>query len=128
MKKNSCLNFDSKTKNNTYKVKKRSERTYIETRVPPSKEKKYIVIVDGVTKKLNSSVLIKEEIAKFYKEITIKHCYQLVRGGIAIHVEDKESEETLLKPWPTGAFGTDKKLISHRPSSTNKKINCNKTS
>ena len=121
LKKNSCLNFDSKTKNNTYKVKKRSERTYIETRVPPSKERKYIVIVDGVTKKFNSSVLIKEEIAKFYKEITIKHCYQLVRGGIAIHVEDKESEEILLKPWPTGAFGTDKKLISHRPSSTNKK-------
>ena len=114
---NSCLNFDSHTKSGNYKVKqKKADRTYAETKLPPEEDKKFIVIVDSVTRTFNSSVLIKQEIAKYYKEIEIKHCYQLVRGGIAIHVNNEESEKTLLNTWPTGAFGTPTKLNSHKPT------------
>ena len=121
LKKNSCLNLDNQNKNKTYKIKQKKERTYAETKTPPPEEKNLIVIVDGVTKNYLSSANIKQEIAKYYPEIKIEHCYQLVKGGISIHIKDKESEKTLLDPWPSGAFGTDTKLNSHRPSFHNKK-------
>ena len=121
LKRNSCLNLDSQNKNNSYKVKQKKDRTYAETKAPPPEEKNLIVIVDGVTKNYLSSANIKQEIAKLYPEIKIEHCYQLVKGGISIHVKDKESEKTLLSPWPTGAFGTETKLKSHSPSFHNRK-------
>ena len=121
IKKNSCLNLDSQNKNNNYKVKQKKDRTYAETKAPPPEEKNLIVIIDGVTKNYLSSTNIKQEIAKFYPEIKVEHCYQLVKGGISIHIKDKESEKTLLSPWPTGAFGTETKLKSHSPSFHNRK-------
>ena len=121
LKKNSCLNLDTQNKNKTYKVKQKKERTYAETKAPPPQEKNLIVIVDGVTKNYISSANIKQEIAKYYPEIKIEHCYQLVKGRISIHVKDKEFEKTLLNPCSPGAFGTDTKLNSLGPSSHNKK-------
>ena len=78
--------------------------------------------MDCVTKNYLSSTNIKQEIAKFYPEIKVEHCYQLVKGGISIHIKDKESEKTLLSPWPTGVCGTETKLKSHSPSFYNRKF------
>ena len=124
LKQNSCLNFENKSKNNIYKTKpKKAERTYQETKTPAVENNTRIVVIDGVTKSFNSSTKIKQELSKFskFKEIDVKHCYQLVRGGIAIHVQDEKSEQTLLGEWPSGAFGAQNKLKSHRPSFHNKK-------
>ena len=80
-----------------------------------------IVIVDGVTKNYLSSTNIKQEIAKYYPEIKVEHCYQLVNKGISFHVKDRESERNLLSLWPTGVFGIETKLKSHSPSFHNRK-------
>ena len=68
-----------------------------------------------------SSTNIKQEIAKYYPEIKVEHCYQLVNKGISFHVKDRESERNLLSLWPTGVFGIETKLKSHSPSFHNRK-------
>ena len=84
---------------------------------PPEKHQDFVVIIDNIDHQYTTSQSIKEEINKFYSEINIKFCYPLPKGGIAIHTSSEEEQNTLLSPWPTGAFKTNHRVKSHKPLS-----------
>ena len=85
------------------------------------KKPEFIVIIDGIDHTFRTSIDILREIQKVYPEITPLHCYPLPKGGIAIHLETKEEEQTLLSEWPPGSFRTHRKVHPHKPKSISKK-------
>ncbi|CAH1787690.1 unnamed protein product, partial [Owenia fusiformis] len=66
-----------------------------------------IIIVDNIKNPglFKDSITIKKEINKFKPSVKITHCYQLCRGGIAIHLADPDQRSLLLSSWPEDAFG-----------------------
>ena len=81
------------------------------------KEEEFIVLVDNIDSPFTNSVDIKREVAKFYPEVEIKHCYPLPKGGIALHTTSLDFQNILLSEWPPGAFRTARKVKSHKPLS-----------
>ena len=82
--------------------------------------KEYIVIVDQIDSAFRSSVDIRAEVKKVYPDIEPKYCYPLPKGGIALHLNTKEEEQTCLNEWPPGSFRTQRKVKPHKPKALHK--------
>ena len=77
--------------------------------------KEYIVIIDQIDSAFRSSLDIRSEIKKVYSELEPKYCYPLPKGGIALHLNTKEEEQTCLGEWPPGSFRTQRRVKPHKP-------------
>ena len=70
-------------------------------------DKEAILVVDNITSPIDyqNSKQIKSELAKHNIDECIDSTYSLAKGGISLHLKDKESVGNLIKNWPGEVFG-----------------------
>ena len=82
-----------------------------------------IIVVDNISspKDYHSSKQIKSELDKQNISDKAEFGYSLVKGGISLHVKNKDRVENLVKNWPQEAFGGN--TIPHLPKSSTSTVN-----
>ena len=86
-------------------------------------DKEAILVVDNITSPIDyqNSKQIKSELAKHNIDECIDSAYSLAKGGISLHLKDKESVGNLIKNWPGEVFGGKSK--PHLPKTDTSVVN-----